>query len=106
MNNFVAWLKKNISNPIVVSVWTLFAGAFGEQFWGAYQSGHFDWSLKSIQSMVVAALCTTGVALAHLYLPQPNPTVTAVIPPSKTPVQVPAELTPVDSKAVKTKDQA
>jgi hypothetical protein len=100
MTAFLAWLKKQAANPYIVTAWTLFAGAFGKEFWTAYQTGHFDWSVKSLQSMGVAAFWTTVIALAHLFLPQPNPKVAATIPPSKTVVDVPAQLEPVDPRAV------
>jgi hypothetical protein len=96
----VAWLRKNASNPFVVTAWTLFAGAFGKELLTTLQTGHVDLSLKSIESMVAAAVSTAAIALLHLYLPQPNPTVAATIPPSKTVVDVPAQLEPVDPKAI------
>lgn len=100
MSAFLAWLRKNAANPYVVTAWTLFAGAFGKELVTTIETGHIDLSPKSMESMLAAALSTTAIALVHLYLPQPNPTVAATFPPSKTPVQVPAELEPVDPKAV------
>jgi hypothetical protein len=66
----------------------------------AYTTHKLDFSLQSWQKMAGTAALTAILALIHLYLPQPNPTVAVTFPPSKTPVDVPAQLEPVDPKAV------
>ena len=81
LKTFVAWLKVQASKPVFVTVWTLFAGALGKEILTTIQTGHIDLSAKSIQSMVWAAIGTTFIALIHLYLPQPNPTVPAQLEP-------------------------
>jgi hypothetical protein len=100
MNEIMAWLKSIRSNPIFVAGWTAFAGAFGSEVMTAYTTGKLDFSLQSWQKMAESAALTATLALIHLYFPQPNPTVAATFPPSKTPVDVPAQLEPVDPKAV------
>jgi hypothetical protein len=97
---FVAWLKAQAGKPVFVTIWTLFAGALGKEILTTIQTGRIDLSAKSIQSMVGAAVGTTVIALIHLYLPQPNPTVPATFPPSPQVEQVVATLKPVDPAAV------
>ncbi len=90
------------SNPFFVTAWTLFAGALGSELTTAWTSGKFDFSLQSWQKMGEAAAMTAVIALVHLYLPQPNPTVAAVTPPSTKIEDVPAKpLEPIDPKAIK-----
>jgi hypothetical protein len=100
MNAFIARFKSIRSNPFFVTAWTLFAGAIGKEVVTTIQTGNVDLSARSVESMLFAAGGITAVALIHLYLPQPNPTVPAMFPPSKTLVDVPAQLEPVDPKAV------
>ena len=104
MKALIAWFKSIRGNPIFVTAWTLFAGALGKELVTTLETGKLDLSAKSFESMAAAAISTTVVALIHLYLPQPNPTVPAMFPPSKTPVEVPAQLEPIDPKAVAVKE--
>jgi hypothetical protein len=100
MNAFWIWLKSIRSNPIFVLAWTSFAGALGSEVMTAYTTGKLDFSLQSWQKMAESAAVTAGLALLHLYFPQPNPTVQVTFPPSTEPVQVEAKLQPVNPAAV------
>ena len=100
MNAIIQWIKKNASNPFFVTAWTLFAGALGKELVTTLETGKIDLTLKSFESMAAAAVSTTVIALIHLYIIPQNPTVQATIPPSKTVVDVPAQLEPIDPKAV------
>ena len=93
------WLKVH-NNPVFVTAWTLFAGAFGSEVTTAWTSGHFDFSLQSWQKMAESAAMTAAVALVHLYIIPKNPTMAATIPPDPQVKQVPAALEPINPAAV------
>lgn len=60
------------NNPVFVTFWTAFTGALAEQFLNFADSGKMDWTLKGCEKMLIGALVTGGIALAHLYLPKPG----------------------------------
>jgi hypothetical protein len=104
MQAFLQWLKamwaKVHGNPYFVTATSLFLGALGKELYTAYSTGAFDWSPASLMQMVYAAFGTMLIALYHLYIQPPNPTVPATIPPSPQVEQVAAELKPVNPAAV------
>ena len=99
--NFITklWLKLR-GNPLFVIAWTAFAGALVSQLTTDLQEGKVDFSPVQLQKMLTTAAIAAGLAILHLYTPQQNPTVPATFPPSTTKVEVPAQLEPVDPKAV------
>ena len=105
MSKLIALWNKIKSNPVFVTAWTLFAGALGKELMTAYTTHKLDFSLQSWQQMAGAAAMTAIIALIHLYIIPQNPTVAATIPPSDTVVDVPAQLEPIDPKAVATNPQ-
>ena len=105
MNAIAAWLKSVRNDPRFVTAYSLFLGALGSEIYTLSQTGHIDLSLQSVKKMVATALGATAVSLYHLYIQPPNPTVAATFPPSKTPVDVPAQLEPIDPKAVPTQKE-
>ena len=105
MNKWKLFWDKIRSNPIFVAAWTAFAGALGKEILTAYTTHKLDFSLQSWQQMGGAALSTAAIALVHLYMPQPNPTVPAITPPSTEIKDVPAKpLEPIDPKAQPVKE--
>jgi hypothetical protein len=87
------------SNPVFVTVSSAAVGAVVSGVQDEMASGRIDWSRGGINKLTGYALTAAIAALVHLYRPSPNPTVPATIPPSKTVVDVPAQLEPVDPKA-------
>ncbi len=101
--NFIKSLWLSIkSNPIFVAASSAFVGAAVSAIQDELASGKIDWTRAGLNKLFGYAI-TAGIAsLVHLYRPQPNPTVPAVIPPSTQVVEVPAKLEPVDPKAIPT----
>ena len=65
------WLTLR-GNPVFVSAWTAFAGAFASQLYIAQQDGHLDFSLGSWEKMAIAAAGTALLSVMHLYTPPPG----------------------------------
>jgi len=59
------------SNPIVVGVWTAFAGALGSAIETAMDN-HSVWTLQSVEHMLCAAAGVAALSLIHLYMNPPN----------------------------------
>jgi hypothetical protein len=98
--NFKDLWSKLRSNPAFVTAYSLLGGAIGKELYTALQSGSFDWSLKSIQAMIVAAGATTVISLLHLYLPQPNAITIPVAAPATVNPPQPLETTTTTSTSV------
>jgi hypothetical protein len=100
MNAFSAWFAKIKSNKYFVTASSLFVGFFAPQAYAALSTGTFNWSLKSIQTMVVTALGLTAMALYHLYLPTPQNPATAIVTvqPPAVESSVTVTTTPVTTK--------
>lgn len=67
-----AFWGKLRGNPFFVTAWTLFAGALTSQLYIAQQDGHLDFTLGSLEKMLIAAVLTTAISLLHLYTPKPG----------------------------------
>lgn len=80
MNWLTEMWKKYRTSPAFVTAYSAFAGAIGKELYTTLQSGQFDWTVKSVQAMLVAGATTAAIALLHLYMPPP----TQPVPPAAT----------------------
>jgi hypothetical protein len=98
------WLKIR-SNKYFVAASSLFFGAVGKEVYTELQTGKWDFSTQSLKAMAASALSATFIALYHLYMMPPDPTMAATIPPSPVVEQVASKLTPVDPTAIPTQEK-
>lgn len=70
MNWKAIWIVLR-TNPVVVGVWTAFAGALGSAVETALDN-HAVWTLQSAEHMLGSAAFIAAIALVHLYAPVPG----------------------------------
>jgi hypothetical protein len=100
MNKLLILWNSVKSNPVFVAVSSASVGAIVSGVQDEMASGKIDWTRGGINKLAGYAVTAGIAALIHLYRPSPNPQVLATIPPSTTPVEVPAKLEPVNPAAV------
>ena len=88
------------SNVYFVAFEGGFSGALVNYLYDAATAARLDFSRDGVHKMLAFAFTGGITAVRLLYRPQPKPTIVATIPPSTNLRDVPANLSPVDPKAV------
>jgi len=99
--NFISklWLKLH-NNPWFVAFSTALGTTLYAQAQSFVSTGVFNESRHYWIATVIGAAMVATASVYHLNLTPQNPTVLAAFPPSTTKVEVPAQLEPVDPRAV------